>query len=274
MKRLPRARLDIFRDAQGELARLAVTGLVELARNAAADIGEDEPQRASYGRVAFPSLPEHVVSGVDLELLYDGTVDDDHRRNGVGRGLHRQQVELRLADGFDRCEHDGKIVGSAAGHHSVDGDFLDRRQRHPGRDHADDGVRGLPDGRQHFVDALAARRHDGQAIGPALRVEIVVDLIRRRGLRRHRRNGVDRVVQAFLRGRQEIAHDVSKCVAASFPDFRLLQFSQRMGDHARPDVMRAERVCDFPSEFEKNIGHDGDSRDPSVFEFNRIMETP
>src|SRR5258706_8750308 len=30
MKRLPRARLDIFRDAQGELARLAVTGLVEL----------------------------------------------------------------------------------------------------------------------------------------------------------------------------------------------------------------------------------------------------
>src|SRR5688572_7535038 len=98
MERLPRTRGDIFRNAHREFAGLSVASFVEFSRYAASNIGENHPQRAAYGGIGFPALPKNVIAGVYLQALDHRTIDDNHRSDRIGGGLHGQQVELGAAD--------------------------------------------------------------------------------------------------------------------------------------------------------------------------------
>jgi hypothetical protein len=92
----------------------------------------------------------------------------------VGGGLHGVQVEQRVGQRLDGGQHDGEVLGTAAGHHRVDRELLHRRLALAGGQDADD-LQGIPaGGAQHLAHARLGGRHDRQPVGPAaLLVEAV-----------------------------------------------------------------------------------------------------
>src|SRR5439155_7184073 len=127
VERLPGRLVLILADAVGVLTRMAEGGLVDPPRAGAANVHQRQPNRPPDGRVCHPALTEAVWPAVDLELLAEGTVDDDQRRRDVGRALDSVQVEAVVEQRFDRREHDWQMLRAASGHNGVHGQALDGR---------------------------------------------------------------------------------------------------------------------------------------------------
>ena len=66
--------LLVLAKAEGVLAGEAVRGLVDLAGQPAADVGQDEADGAPEHGVGAASGAEAVAAGVDVELAADGAV--------------------------------------------------------------------------------------------------------------------------------------------------------------------------------------------------------
>ena len=75
-------------------------------------------------------------------LARAGPAADDHRPDRHRRRQHAVDVELVVADRFDRGEHPRQVLGQAAGHHGGDGDLLDGDVDEVGR-HGGDDVLGV-----------------------------------------------------------------------------------------------------------------------------------
>ena len=75
-ERLPRRALLVLGEAERELAGVAERRPVDLARAAAADVADDELQRAADGRVGAVALPERVDAAVHADAPAIGPVDD------------------------------------------------------------------------------------------------------------------------------------------------------------------------------------------------------
>ena len=178
VQRLPRVGVFMLADAEGVLAGVAVLAEIDFRRDGAAEVDQDQPHGPADGGVGPPARSEDAVAVVDPEPLDDGAVDDDQRRAGMGRRLAMRQPVGRLRHRLDRGDQHRKIFGLTAGHHRVDGDLPQRRLAHGGRNDGDEGVGVAPrHAGEQPIDALRRRRHDGQSIGPALFIEVVIDRI-------------------------------------------------------------------------------------------------
>ena len=179
--RFPWAVGFIFGKTVAVLGRGAQGGAVEVARLGAGHVGHHQPHGPPDGGVAAPALPHGVVAGVDVQFARDGAVDDDHRRAGMGGRQDAVQIEGVVRQGLDGGDDDGQIPGQAARHDGVDGDFLHTGLSLARRQGGNDLVRRQVRVGQHVLHGLRRRRHDGQAVGQAVSVEIRLHLFKRVG---------------------------------------------------------------------------------------------
>src|SRR3546814_4430375 len=78
-QRFPHWIAFVLGEAEGVLARRAEGGAVDAARNAAADVTDDELQRAADGRVGAVALAEGIAARIHADGPRYGAVDDRHR---------------------------------------------------------------------------------------------------------------------------------------------------------------------------------------------------
>ena len=173
-QRRPRILRLVLGDAVGDLRGIALRRSVAAAGQPAAHVHQHQAKRAADGHVRAEALAEGVVAAVEPDLLRDGAVDDQERRDGMRGGLDGVQVERRLRHRFDRGEQHREVFRPAARHDGVDGELLDRGLPLPRRqdgDHLAPVAGRLP---QELGHAALRRRDDRQAVGPApLDVELV-----------------------------------------------------------------------------------------------------
>ena len=184
------------RRSRSGLARLAERRAVDLAGTAAADVADDELQRAADRRVGAVALPEALMPAFMPMRAADRAVDHDHRARRHRRREQAVHVELVGARGLDRGEHHRQVLGLAAGHHRVDRHLLDRA-RGPGRAARPRRPRpGAAVPLEHAQHPRRRRRHDRQAIGPAAR-EAGFDLVLERRRARCGESGARRAGSAL-----------------------------------------------------------------------------
>ena len=167
VQRLPRRAFLVLGEAERHLAGVALRGAIDAAGPAAADVADDELQRAPDRGVRPVALAEDVDAGVHADLPADRPVDDEHRTHRHRRREQTVDVELVRARGLEGREHDGQVLGCATGEHRVDRHLLDGALHEIGRNECDDLVWRACRAFEHAQDALGRRRHDGKAVGPA-----------------------------------------------------------------------------------------------------------
>src|SRR5262245_35917445 len=141
MIRLPRTLFLILAKAHGVLARPAKRRAIGFARIASAYSDKYQTHGAADGRVGTITGTENAGITVDIKLLSNRSVDQQ-RRTDVARGcLNSVEIEARLADRFDGGDDYRQILGQAARHHGVDGDFFYRARRPFRRNGTDDVLR-------------------------------------------------------------------------------------------------------------------------------------
>ena len=164
----PRARLLVLGDAIGVFAGMAQRALVEVARPAAADIQQYQPQRPADCRVGAVARAEGVAVAVHADRTGNRAVDDQQGCGHVGRRLDPVQIERLGRQRQHRRAHHRRIFGLAPGHDHIDRQHLARQVAVARRHLAFDKIRFATECRDKLVDPLAGRRHDRQPVGPAL----------------------------------------------------------------------------------------------------------
>src|SRR5256885_16941299 len=123
---------------------------------------------------AEDGIRDYKVTGVQtcaLPIL--GAVDDHERGGGVRRRRDAVEIERVVAPRLHGGEHDGQILGPAAGHDGVDRDLLDGGAAVVRRDEPDQLVGPAARRGDRALDAPTGRRHHGQAVGDPARVELL-----------------------------------------------------------------------------------------------------
>ncbi len=85
------------------------------------------------------------------------------------------QVERGIADGVDRGDDDGEVLGAAAGHYRVDGDLFDGGATVVGRDLRDQLAAVAPRHLDSPAHPCPRGRDDGKAIAHAV-IEKLVEI--------------------------------------------------------------------------------------------------
>lgn len=140
---------------------------IDLARATTAHVADDELHRPADGGVRPIALAEHVHAMVHPDRPGSRTVGHDHRAHRHGGGEDPVDVERVGADRLDRGDHPREVLGTAPGHHRVDGDLLDRDLDQIGRHDGDDLVGGSGGALEHAQHPGLAGWDHGQAVGPA-----------------------------------------------------------------------------------------------------------
>ena len=89
-----------------------------------------------------------------------GPLQIKHRADRHRRGQHSVNVELVGAHRFEGGDHPRQVLGSAAGHHRVDGDFLDGHLDEVWGDNGDDLVGSAGGALQHLQHTFDGRGRD------------------------------------------------------------------------------------------------------------------
>ena len=171
VERLPRALLLVLPDAVGIPPGLGERGHADSPRRGAADVLPDQPHGAADGRVGAPPWAEDARARIDVERLADGPVHDEQGRHRVRGARHADQGEGGIADRLDARDHHRHVLGPAARHDGIDGDLLDGGAPQPRRDKGNQLVSLSPTRLHRGRDARRRRRHHGQPVGHATRVE-------------------------------------------------------------------------------------------------------
>ena len=150
-------------------------GTVDPAGAHVEQVDEAEPDRAPDDRRRPIAVAERIERPVHSDLAARIAVDHDEDGAAAGTRGGPVQGEFLAQHRGQRGHHDGEVRRQAAGHHRVDRDLLrgDRPRAH--RLHADEVI-GRQDG---AVETCAhrgfGRGHDGEPVGPAARVEELLD---------------------------------------------------------------------------------------------------
>src|SRR5438876_6023241 len=99
MQRPPRILFFVFGDAIGKLARIAKSRHIDSVRTRAAEVQENQLQRAAQGAVSASHIAEHVLPAGEAEFVANGPVDDNERRGEMSRCLDSMRVETFVAGG-------------------------------------------------------------------------------------------------------------------------------------------------------------------------------
>ena len=89
------------------------------------------------------------------------------------RGLESVEVEPLVEGRFHDGQHHREVVGAAARHDGVGGDGLDGRHAHARRHRPKDLLQVATAALDHALDEVGGRWDHGQAVGPALAVELL-----------------------------------------------------------------------------------------------------
>ena len=106
-----------------------------------------------------------------------GSVEDADGRRAHGGGEDAVDVEALGAGDFDEGDDRGQILGLGSSHDRVDCDLFDGDRGEVGRDDCHLVLRVAGRALEHLPDALAGRRDDGEAVGIALVVHELVDVV-------------------------------------------------------------------------------------------------
>ena len=139
---------------------------------AAADVADDQLERAADRGVGAVALPERVARAVHS----DGSRPSGRDTTTIGPAAKvvattPSSAEGRVAGGLDRGEHDREHRRRAAGHDRVDRDLLDGRAAVVGRNHGHEVLRVAGGGVEHLDDALGRGRDKRQPVGEATVVQ-------------------------------------------------------------------------------------------------------
>jgi hypothetical protein len=110
-----------------------------------------------------------------MQLPGERTIDNDHGGSTTSGCLAPGDIKLRLQYRSDSGDHYWKVLRAAASHHRIHRNFF---QRHRGVTRLDDpqGMRGVSSKRpQHFQHELLRGWHNGQSIGPAPLLVVILD---------------------------------------------------------------------------------------------------
>ncbi len=166
-QRCERRRLLELGEAEADLARVAVGGAVHLAGTATADVADHELHGPADGEVGTVSLAERVDATVHADGPRARPVAHDDRADRHRGGEDTVDVELVGAHRLDSGDHPGQVLGTAAGHHGIDGDLL-HRHLHQVRGHHGDDLVGCSGGAlQDAQHPLLGGWYHGQTIGEA-----------------------------------------------------------------------------------------------------------
>src|SRR5688572_24892497 len=114
---------------------------------------------------------------VDPELSRERTVDPEEVCERVGAGAVFGVSEIRIADALHRRDQDRHVLGTATGHHAIDGNVPWCGPLTQGRKHRDLLVGRIIGIFQELFDPLLCRRSERKAVAPAPLCEMAVDLI-------------------------------------------------------------------------------------------------
>ena len=73
---------------------MAEGGPVDLSSVSTPDVPQNEADGSADGGVGPGAAPEHVVAGVESQLLNNRPADDCQRADAIGCGLNAVEVEL------------------------------------------------------------------------------------------------------------------------------------------------------------------------------------
>ena len=141
MQRLPGGAFFVLGKAHGVFHRIAQNRPFDAARSRAADIADDQPQRAPDGGVGTVPRAQSAQAAVQPDLVHDRPVHHHNRRRAHGCRGDPVDVEFIRADGFHGGDHHGQIFGLTPCHHRIDRDLFDRGDAHVWRHCGDDILR-------------------------------------------------------------------------------------------------------------------------------------
>jgi len=177
LQRRPRALRLVLGKAKRIAPGLAEAGEGDRAGPAAADIVHQQAQRAADRGIGLPAGTEHAEAAIDADLARHRSVDDQHRRDVLVRGLHAAHVEVGIEHALDRGQHHRQIFRPATRHHGVGSDLLDSGEPFQGLDLAQHlGRRPVGEG-ERLLHPRHGRRHDRQAVAPAAPQEKLLQAI-------------------------------------------------------------------------------------------------
>ena len=146
---------------------MADDAAVENAGDGGAGVHQDEANGAADGGVGAVARSEQVVAGVDVQVAHHGAVDDGQDGRAAHAGGRADEVEDRVEHGLGGSEHDGHVLGEAAGHHGVGRDLADGDLAAALWELADHLAGGSAAALDELRDAGLGGRDDGQAVSPA-----------------------------------------------------------------------------------------------------------
>ena len=118
--------------------------------------------------------PKQPASAWMPSLRRDRAVDDDHLVAAAGGGRRAGQVEALAHGRLDCRDHDGEMLGLAAGHDGVNRQLLQRGPRVAGLHHAERALGVGVSAGQYGADGVLGGRDYWEAVGPALLPEVVL----------------------------------------------------------------------------------------------------
>ena len=91
-----------------------------------ADVLHNQSNSAPNGCTAAPTWTQCAERVIDIERIDIRTTDDDGRGDIFIRGLNAAKVKRRVRNGLYRCHNHREVLGLAACHHGIGGNFLYR----------------------------------------------------------------------------------------------------------------------------------------------------
>jgi hypothetical protein len=146
--------------------RDAPSGPVDAAGSTAAEVANQQLERPADRQRRPVALPERVDPRVhpDPRRSRPAAHDDGaDRHGGREQSVH---VELVVADGLDRGDDPGQVLGQAAGHDGRDRDLFDGGLNEVGRNDRDDLVGWSRGAFEHGEHSLGGWGHERQTIAP------------------------------------------------------------------------------------------------------------
>ena len=161
---------------QHDAPGVAERALVVLMQQEARDVAQVEPPEAADRGVRLEAVAQRALLVVEAELLDQRAVQHDQRLR-PRRVAGMLDAVLRIGHRLGQRDQDGHVFRPAAGHHAVHRDVPHRGHAVVGQELAD-GVIGRQVGEgEELGDLLLGRRHDRQAVAPAVLEEEAIDLL-------------------------------------------------------------------------------------------------
>ena len=145
--------------------------LIQHARNRAAHIHQNQPDRPSNRRVRPHTRPKTIDPIINVQLLHRRAIHDQQGSSAARRRRDPMQVKLLLAHRLDSRHNHRHVIRQAARHHRVDRHLLRRNHAVARRNHPQNITRQIAGILQKLFHPFRRRWHHRQPIRPPLLIK-------------------------------------------------------------------------------------------------------